>query len=190
MFEVFCVIVAEEAPVRAGKLGAGQGAVVNELVVDDEILRSQQRCDGRDVGEVSADEDERGIDAVEVRELCLEFAVDRPLSRDEAAGRSRYPVTFDRLLARRQHFRMTVQSEIVVGREIYQLPFRPRPSWRLARRHGSRKNGLSMPSWSPAAAVAMICLYSGRSAKAGCRLGPQSERSGAGRAFLGVAGRA
>ena len=62
LLERLQIVVAEGQRRGARQLGADQHAVVGEIVVDDEIVRRQQRADGRDVGGVAADECDRALD--------------------------------------------------------------------------------------------------------------------------------
>ncbi|MCY1290861.1 hypothetical protein D9M70_400240 [compost metagenome] len=121
MFEIGDIIVFEQPPGRARELDAGKRAVVDELVMDDEVLRAHQAADGGDVGQVAANETDGGIDAVETRDLFFERHMHRPLSGNEAARRGGDAKGADRIPRLGQHLRMAVEAEVVVGGEVDQL---------------------------------------------------------------------
>ncbi len=63
----------------AGQNAAADRAVVDPLVVDDEVLGTEQVPDGRDVGGVPAREHDRGLGAEEPGDLRLQLVVQRRL---------------------------------------------------------------------------------------------------------------
>ena len=110
--------MTERHAARARQDRALHDAVVDEGVVHDHIIATEQMADDGNVGRVSADQHDAVLGAVDPRQRLLQFAVDRALSRYHAAGRDRGAVAVDRGFRRARDARIAVQADIVVGREI------------------------------------------------------------------------
>src|SRR6476469_10821166 len=89
------IVVREQVPLGARQRPADDDAVMSKRIMDDEVLRSEQRADGGNIRGVAADEDDAGLLAVMRGERRLELAVQRTLARDEAAGRAGGAVLLD-----------------------------------------------------------------------------------------------
>src|SRR5687767_14442962 len=74
--------------------------------------------DRRDVRRMSADVDDRVLDADEPRDLLLQRAVDRALTRHDATRRYRASPPFHRVLRRPRDVRVAGETEVVVVREV------------------------------------------------------------------------
>ena len=84
----------------------------------DEVARAEQRADRRHVGGVSADKGHAGVLAVVVGKRGFERAMNRPLARHEPACAGGNAVPIDRRMGGRADPGMTIEAEIIVGREI------------------------------------------------------------------------
>ena len=98
--------------------GAEHDRVVSQAVVDHQILRTEQRSNGRHVCAVAADVDDRVLLLVVIRQGALELAMQRPLPGDEPAGGAGRAIIGNGGAGGRMDLGMAVQSEIVVGREV------------------------------------------------------------------------
>ena len=115
------VVVRESAAGRARKPRALQDRVVGEDVVDDEVARTHQVPDRRDVGRVPRDEDDRRGRAEKCGERAFELAMDLLFAGDEAARTRAGAVAIDRGLRRGSDGRVVRHADIVVGAEVRQL---------------------------------------------------------------------
>ena len=77
----------EGAAAGAGEDAALDDAVVGQLVVEDQVAGLEQVADGRLVGAVAGDEDDRVLRAEEVGDRPLQLAVEGYVARDQPAGR-------------------------------------------------------------------------------------------------------
>ena len=116
------VVVGETAAGRAGEPRALEDRVVRQDVVDDEVARAHQVPDGRDVGRVPRDEDDRRRRAEEGRECALEVAMDLLFAGDEAARARTGAVAIDRILGCGDDLRILRHAHVVVGAEVGQRP--------------------------------------------------------------------
>ena len=114
------VVVGEPAAGGAGEPRALENRVVGQDVVDDEVARAHQVPDGRDVGRVPGDEDDRRGRAEKCGERVLEVAMDLLFAGDEAARARAGAVTIDRVLGCRDDRRVVRHPDVVVGAEIGQ----------------------------------------------------------------------
>ena len=87
-------------------------------VVDDEVARAQQVADGRDVGRVPGDEDDRRGRAEKRGQRVLEVAMDLLFAGDQAAGAGAGAVAIDRGLGRGGDRRVVRHADVVVGAEV------------------------------------------------------------------------
>ena len=112
------IVVRERSALRARQMRAADDAVVGERVVNNEVARADQGADRRHVRRVPADEGQAGVLPVVPGERRLERPMHRPFAGHEPARRRRDAVAVDRLAGRAPDGRMTIESEIVVGRKI------------------------------------------------------------------------
>ncbi len=89
------VVVREGQTPRARELNALQRAVVDQLVVHDQVPRSEQIADGGDIGGVAADEHHGIVHAVGAGDGRFQLAMQRTLAGHRAAGRHRRAVAVD-----------------------------------------------------------------------------------------------
>lgn len=82
-------------------------------------------ADHRDVGEITADEDEAILGAKEGRKPPLQLPVQLDLTRYDPAGRRRCAVLVDRLLGGGGDRRMPRESKVIVAGIIDELPTVP-----------------------------------------------------------------
>ena len=94
--EGFPIGMGEGQAARAGQLDALQDAVVDQLVVQDEIAWAKQITDGGNIGRVTADKGDCVVDAVEGGDFGFEIAMHRAFAGDQAAGRDGGAVAVDR----------------------------------------------------------------------------------------------
>ena len=116
------IVVGESAAGCAGEPRTLENRVVGQDVVDDEVSRAHQVPDGRDVGRVPGDEDDRRGRAEKSGERVLEVAMDLLFAGDEAAGARAGAVAIDRVLGRRGDRRVVRHADVVVGAEVGQRP--------------------------------------------------------------------
>ena len=116
------VVVGESAAGGAGEPRALENRVVGQDVVDDQVARAHQVPDGRDVGRVPGDEDDRRGRAEKCGERVLEVAMNLLFAGDEAAGARAGAVAIDRVLGCRDDRRVVRHPDVVVGAEVGQRP--------------------------------------------------------------------
>ena len=116
------VVVRKRQTPCTRELNSLQGTVMDQLIVDDEIPRTEEVADGADVRRVAAHESHRVFDAVRARDRPLELAVNRPFASGQAAGRHRCPVAVDGGLRGSGDLRMPRQAQVVIARKIQVLP--------------------------------------------------------------------
>ncbi len=118
----------ERAPVVVGESATGgprepcalQYRIVGQYVVRDEVSRTQQVPNGRDVGRVPGDEDDRRRCAEKRRERVLEVTVNLLFTGDQATGARACSVAIDGGLGCRRDRRIAGHANIVVGAEVGQ----------------------------------------------------------------------
>src|SRR5205807_10199260 len=86
-----------------------------------EVGPREEVADHRDVGEITADEDQAIIGTEELGKSPLELAVQGELAGDDAARRGRGAVLVDRRLGSLGYRGMAGQAEIIVAGEVDQL---------------------------------------------------------------------
>src|SRR6516164_2911392 len=108
------VIVPKGDSAGAGEQGAHLDAVVDQFVVEDQILRTEEMRDRRDVGPVPADKGQAGLGIEKLGECAFEFDMNGSFATDDAARRHRRAVTIERLSDRRLQSRMARQPQVIV----------------------------------------------------------------------------
>ena len=108
------VIVPKGDAAGAGEQGAHLNAVVDQLVVQDQILRPEEMRDRRDVRPVPADEGKTPLGIEKLGERAFEFDMDGSFAAYDAARRHRRAVTIERGGDCRLESRMAGQPQVVV----------------------------------------------------------------------------
>src|SRR6516164_7285801 len=80
----------------AGEQGAHLNAVVDQLVVQDQILRAEEMRDRRDVRPVPADKGKTRLGIEKLGECAFEFDMDGSFAANDATRRYRRAVTIER----------------------------------------------------------------------------------------------
>ena len=108
----------KETALGARQRGAHDDAVMRKRIVNDEILWPKQSTDRGNIGRVPTDESNAGFLLVMGGESSLELAMQRTLAGNEPACRTGRAVLLDCGGGCSLHFRMAVQTEVVIGRII------------------------------------------------------------------------
>ena len=116
------VVVRKRPPAGARENAPLDDAVVRQSVVEHEVARAQQVPDHRLVRGVPAHQGHRIVGAQEAAHFPFQFDVKRPLPGDQPAGRCAGAVAVDGLLGGLADGRVARHAEIVVAREVDQLP--------------------------------------------------------------------
>src|SRR5215467_12341468 len=94
----FVIEMREWHAARSGQHRSLNNAIVDQRVVDNDVIAPEKMADDRDIGRMTADEDQTVLGAVNGSECLFELAVDRPLARDRTARRHRRAVAVDGFL--------------------------------------------------------------------------------------------
>ncbi|MNF85733.1 hypothetical protein D3C84_681400 [compost metagenome] len=138
--EGFPVVVGKAQAARTGQLDALQHAVVDQFVVNHQIPWAEQVTDGGDVGGMATDKGDRIIHLVQSGQFGFQFAMDRPVTGHQAAGRNRRAVMIDGHLRRLVDHRMAGIPQIVVTGKVDE-------ALALDRRFGSGQAFVQLEEW-------------------------------------------
>src|SRR6516162_4567576 len=105
-------------PACAGQRRSLDDAVVNQRIVNDHVVSTEQMPDHRNVGRMAPDKNGAILAAMYPCEHLLELAVKRPFAGDRATRRDRGPITVNRILGCVGDMGMTVEPEVIVGSEV------------------------------------------------------------------------
>jgi len=121
LVERFPIVVRKRKALGAAELGALDGAVVDEGIVQDEVARSEEITQRRDSGGMAADHHHGIFGAVNVRQSLLQLAVEGAFPRNDAAGGDGGPEFFYGGKRCGIHGGMTAEAEVVVAGEVDEL---------------------------------------------------------------------
>ncbi len=111
------VVVAKEQRFGPGEPRAGVEAGVGQLVDQDQILRSSQRRDDAEIGEIAGAKDAGRLGSLDGGEAGFELAEERMVAGDEARGAGARAIAFDGGDGGGLDGRMMGEAEIVVAGE-------------------------------------------------------------------------
>ncbi len=122
LLEMIEVVVTESHQRCMRQARPDDGAVVHELVREDQVLAFEQVADKGDVGEVAAHERKRVVDVEKRCQVALERAVDRSLPADQTRGARADAAGHDHVACRLLDAQVALQAEIVVVCKADEVP--------------------------------------------------------------------
>ena len=112
------IVMGEGATLGSRKLGPGDDAVMAQRIVEDHVAGFQQGADRGDVGGVAAHHHDAGFGLVMVGQRLFEADMAWALAGDDPARGGRGAELVDGPARRLADVGMSVEPEIIVGREI------------------------------------------------------------------------
>src|SRR5262245_39995285 len=121
LFKIIEVVMNKAAAPRTRQQAAHDCAVVDRRITDDQVLRPRKLTDHTDIGGVTADENQGVCAVIVLGQQSLQRPVHRALAGNVSTSRRRDSISINRGFRGVDNFGMSIESEIVIAREVQKL---------------------------------------------------------------------